>query len=103
MRIQESIESEHHIHFRTLLIEDGPVIDGGPSYASGLKFKVEKISIKWNHGEAPTEVRVAGHREKKDGTFGTLVHDRKYFSWQEIPDWLAQLLAEAEIKLKEHS
>lgn len=79
---------------RIIAVEDGPVVDCGPAYAEGAKFKVETVITRWEKGEKPSETHVYGNRLRADGTPGKKTHHFIY--WLDrgnTPDWLAEIVS----------
>lgn len=83
-------------HFRTIEIEDGPVVDGGegfsPSYIPGTLFKVNKAKQEWVGDKEPDTVLVSGDLVDSALAVRSNYSRRYYLTKEEIPEWLRDIL-----------
>lgn len=67
MKIIDDAERTVITHYRTIKIEDGPVISAGDSYVEGTQFRVERIKINRLEGKPAERVKLDGPRVDADG------------------------------------
>jgi hypothetical protein len=102
MKVLNEIIGSVTNHYRTAVIEDGPVIGAGDSYVDGTFFRVEKIRIKWIDDKPAATVSLFGPRTNADGSpyvfqsskLDTYEHQLNLPVERGFPDWLIDFITE---------
>ena len=82
-------------HFRTIQIEDGPVVDAGEgpmaSYFPGTLFKADTIKQEWTGDKEPVTVLVSGpYIGERDAARDR--YEVRYRAVDGYPDWIKEIL-----------
>lgn len=92
MRIIQDDITEVTQYVREVRLEDGPVVDAGPTYKAGTLIRVEEVRVRWeDDGLHEARIRVRGHRVNKDGGISSVPHDLLFYP-RIMPDWLQEIL-----------
>lgn len=82
-------------HYRTIDIEDGPVVDAGEgpmsSYYPGTLFKADKLRQDWIGDREPETVMVSGEYIG-DRADGRSRYEVSYRAKDGYPDWIKEIL-----------
>lgn len=94
MRVLSDKHSEVVRHFRTIELEDGPLVDcgAGPSasYNPGTIIRAEKLKLEWINDKEPETVLVSGPYQGL--TSGRAEYNVRYRLKDGLPDWIKEIL-----------
>lgn len=97
MKVLSDIQRDVVRHFRTIQIEDGPVVDAGEgpaaSYYPGTLFKADTIKQEWIGDAEPVTVLVSGkYLGQREDTYARERYDVRYRISDGLPDWIKEIL-----------
>jgi hypothetical protein len=92
MKVVSDKHGEVVRHYRTIEIEDGPVIDAGDavsaSYILGTMFRATKLKMEWIGATEPVTVLVEGPSESGSGR----IYSVRYRMQDGLPQWIQEIL-----------
>jgi len=94
MKVLSDKHSEVVRHYRTILIEDGPVIDCGmgrtASYKEGTMIRADKLQMEWIGDAEPVTILVSGIYLGDDNFKKR--YDVRYRMVDALPYWIQEIL-----------
>jgi hypothetical protein len=95
MKVVSDRHAEVVKHFRTIIIEDGPIVDCGEgptaSYMPGTLIRADKIQMEWVGDAEPVTVLVSGMFTGTSDHFKKR-YDIRYRIQDSLPGWIQEIL-----------
>jgi len=96
MKVVSDTHGEVVRHFRTIEIEDGPVVDCGESPASsympGTMIIADKLQMEWTGNAGPITVLVSGDYVGVNAAVNRNRYDVRYRISDGLPQWIQEIL-----------